>query len=498
MNSIKIANYRPIVLCAICLSIGIFVGALTANVAIAFFVLLGLFIILAISSFFLKFSSLKIGAIFLLIGFVLISITCFTAYTDDVHFDSVYFEGRVKEVSKQNEDYNRYVLEEVTLLGEEIRGNVLVDVKTKFEIGDRVGILGNFDNIKFNPFNSYSVAKHRKQVYYSSKAIESFKIGETKKSFIERIQIKIKDLYVEQLGEKEGGIALGLVLGDTSLIDYDTSLDMQASGLSHLFSVSGLHVGFMSTIIFYLFRIFKVDKKKSFFWVLGILLAYGLLTGFPVGVVRASIMSLMMLFAEIRTKRYDQLNGLALAVIILLLINPLELFSVSFLLSVGAMFGIACFYKRLTSLYRGDNLIVKRLLGSVAVSISANVFVLPISAYYFGTVSLLFVLANLVVVPLASLSYFFLVPLSLVALIIKPLGILIRPIGLPILATSLIASGIGSIPFSTISFSIPAIAGLLYSFAFVIISRYYMGSKYSKIVLSTLSFITCALIILLI
>ena len=252
----------------------------------------------------------------------------------------------------------------------------------------------------------------------------------------------------------------------------------------------------MSTIIFYLFRLLKVAKKKSIIWVTLILLTYGILTGFPVGVVRASVMSLLVLIAEIKHYRYDQLNGLAFAVIILLLINPLDLFSVSFLLSVAAMFGIACFYKRIISIYQGDSLIVKRLLGSVSVSLSANVFVLPVSAYYFGTISVYFLLANLIVVPIASAVYFLIVPLTLFSLIIPYLGITIAPLGMPILAISTISSGIGNIPFATLNLYMPLLAGLIYSFGFVILSRYYMGSKRSKIIISALSFITCALIIL--
>ena len=498
MNAIKIANYRPIVLSAVCLALGIFVGALTSNIAIAFFTLLGFFIVLTIVSFFLKFTTLKIATIFVLIGFVAISITCFTTQTDEVKYENVYFEGRVKEISKSNGMINRYVVEDVEFLGDKVNGKVLLDAVENYEIGDVVAVFGSLESIPFDPFDSYSVSKYRKKIIYSSISDTTLKIGETPKTIVEKIRYRVNNLYQTTMGRSEGAIALALVLGDRSQIDYDTSQDMQASGLSHLFSVSGLHVGFMSTIIFYLFRLLKVEKKKSVILVVLILFLYGLLTGFPVGVVRASIMSLLVLFAEIRTKRYDQLNGLALAVIILLLINPLDLFSVSFLLSVGAMFGIACFYHRITSIYRGDSILIKRLLGAVAVSVSANVFVIPISAYYFGTVSLYFILANLVVVPLASLVYFLLVPLTLFALIIPYLGILITPIGFPIVVISAISTGIANIPSATVGLNMPSLAGLLYSFGFIIISRYYMGSKYSKIVISLLSFIACALIIFLI
>lgn len=498
MKSFKLANYRPIVLSAICLAVGIFVGALTANFAIPFFVMLIVFSIAFIASLFFKFKFLKVVTLFLLVGFVIMSISCFTTYTGNVDYDNVYFEGRVKEVSTATNVINRYVLEDISLMGDEISGKVLLEVEGDYEIGDRLGVFGNFEDIRFNPFDSYSISKRRENILFKSYGDDCRIVEKTKVSFIEKIRIKLKNIYVNELGEKEGAVALGLVLGDTSMVDYDTAEDMRASGLSHLFSVSGLHVGFMSSLIFLVFLIFRVDKKKSLFWVIIILLFYGALTGFPVGVVRASIMSIISLVAELMIKRYDRLNGLALAVIILLLIKPIDLFSASFLLSVGAMFGICCFYNSLTNIYKGDNFWVKRLVGGVAVSLSANAFVLPISAYYFGSISILFVLANLVVVPIASFVYMLLVPLSIFALIFEPLGILISPLRIPILLSNMISSGIASIPFATLKLTIPLFAGLLYSFALIVISKYYMGSKCSKIIISTISFIACALIIFLI
>ncbi len=496
MNTFKIANYRPIVIAAVTLALGIFLAGLSANNAIGFFVLLGVVIVIAIASFFLKFKSLKIGAIFLLLGFIIMSITVGVKTAPVLNMENAYFEGRVQNVTKATTETKRYVISDVKLLGEELNGKLILDVKDDLEIGESIGVIGTFTTIEFDPLDSYSVSKYTENVRYSSRSEDVIKLGGSKKTFIEKIRIKVRKLYLENMGE-EGAIALGLVFGDTSYIDYDTESDMRASGLSHLFSVSGLHVGFMSSIIFMLFLIFKVEKKKSLVWVSLILFAYGLLTGFPVGVVRASIMCILALIAEIQLVRYDPLNGLAMAVIILLLINPLDLFSVSFLLSVGAMFGIICFSWSMTNLYKGDNWIVRKLTSAVSVSLASNAFVFPISCYFFGSFSLYFVVANVLLVPIASVVYTLLVPVTLLALIIEPLGILMLPLSMPLLSISSITSLIAQLPLGTLSLSMPMAASLLFSFGMVVLSKFYMGSKYSKIVLSVLSFITCVLIIFL-
>ncbi len=496
MNTFKIANYRPIVLSAITLALGIFIAGLVGKSAIGFFVLLGVLAVLTIVSFFLKFTSLKIATVFLLVGFLMMSATIGIKTAPTFNLENAYFEGRVESIAKATTETKRYVINDVEFLGEELNGKVVLDVKENLEIGDKIGVIGSFNTIEFNPFDSYSVSKYSKNVKYSSKSNDVIKLGETRKTLVEKIRIKVRNLYLSNMGE-EGGIALGLVFGDTSYIDYDTESDMRASGLSHLFSVSGLHVGFMSGIIFWLFIILKVEKKKSLFWVSMILFIYGLLTGFPVGVVRASIMSILALIAEIQLVRHDQLNGLALAVIILLFINPLDLFSVSFLLSVGAMFGIICFYWSMMNVYKGDNHIIKKLIGAVAISLASNVFVFPISCYFFGSVSIYFVIANVLLVPIASLVYTLMVPITLLALIIEPLGILMLPLSMPLLCISTITSLIGQLPFGTLALDMPMLSSLLFSFGMVVVSKFYMGSKYSKIVLSSISFIACALIIFL-
>ncbi len=494
MKNFKIANYRPIVLSAICLALGIFVGALTGISRVGFFIALALLVVGFILSLFLKFSSLRIATIFLLIGFIAISVVGFVKQTPYVAYDSTYLEGRVKEVSLANKETNRYVIEDATILGDEVAGLVTVDCEAVFEVGDRVGVSGSFSTIEYNPFNSYSVSKYIENVKYKMSDCTGQKIGETPLSLVELVRVKIVKTYVERMGPDEGGVALGLVLGDTSYIDYDTATDMSMSGLSHLFSVSGLHVGFMSVLVFLVLRLFRVSKQKSLIWVVAVLFTYGLLTGFPVGVIRASIMSVLMLYSEIKKQRYDQLNGLATATIILLLINPLELFSVSFLLSIGAVFGIVCFLWSFRNLYTGDKFIVKTLVSSVGVSISANVFVLPIASYYFGRISLYFVLANIIVVPIASLLYSLLVPITTLSILIEPIGILLTPFSIPIVGINAISTFVANLPFSTLQIEAPMLSSLLLSFGAVVLSKFYMGSKYSKIVLFSLSFLACALI----
>ena len=479
---------------AIAIAIGIVIGALAMKNAIAFYVLLPVLVVATAVLLFFKFKTPKLISIFLLVGFLLMSLYTVIAKPIEVDRQNVYFEGRVCDVSDVTTESKEYVLSELTIGGVKYPRKASIRTNENLEVGDIVSFIGDVQSIDFDPFDGISVASISKGINYQAYSSIINVIGKDRLTLSETIKTKLSSIYREYMGDLDGGIALGLVLSDTEHIDYSTTRDMRASGLSHLFSVSGLHVGFMCTLIYGAFRLFKLNKRKSLFVVIGILLAYGILTGFPVGVVRASIMSVAILVAEFIDERNDPLNSLAFATIVILLISPIELFSVSFQLSIGAVFGIVCFYRSMMKPFEYGNRFSKSVMGSVAVSVSANAFVLPIATNVFGTFALYFIIANVIAVPISSVVYGALVPLSLLALIFEPLGILTIPLRFPIMAIRIIAGGIATLPFSVINFYTPMLSGLFYSLGMVVLSRFYMGSKKSKIIICTLSFIACALI----
>ena len=494
MLSKRVANYRPIVIVAIAISIGITLGAVAMMHIVAFYVLLSVLVVSASVLLFFKYKIPKLIAVFLLIGFSLITIHAQVVKPVDISIDNVYFEGRITDITSATSNSKEYVIKDITINGNEYPRKALVETTGEYKVGDIVGFVGDFDSIEYNLFNSYNVSRISKGISYQAETVASQKIGEDELTLSEKVKVKLTTIYTDNLGELDGGIALGLLIGDTEYIDYDTTEAMRISGLSHLFSVSGLHVGFMCTIIYGLFRLIKIPKRKSLLIVSAVLLAYGILTGFPVGVVRASIMALIMLVAEILEERNDPLNSLALTSIIILICSPIELFSLSFELSIGAVAGIVCFYRSMTHHFDDHKARVKKLVGGVAISLSANAFIVAISSYYFGTLSLYFIIANLIAVPVGSMVYTLLVPLSLIALIFEPLGILIMPLGFPIRFIRILATFISTLPMATVDFKLPLAGALLYSVGMVMLSKFNMGAKKQKIIICLTSFIACALI----
>lgn len=197
-----------------------------------------------------------------------------------------------------------------------------------------------------------------------------------------------------------------LLLGDSSRLDYSTYTSLSVSGIRHVIAVSGLHVAMLFSLVYIL-----AGKHRVLSAVLGIpvLVLFAATAGFTPSIVRACIMQVLMLLAMAAKKEYDAPTALSFAAAVMLLVNPLTVTSVSFQLSVGSMAGIFLFsakiYERIHSwpwfaVKKKKSLkasLVHWLVGSVSVTLSAMTVTSPLAAAYFGSVSLIGIVTNLLV-----------------------------------------------------------------------------------------------------
>ena len=211
-------------------------------------------------------------------------------------------------------------------------------------------------------------------------------------------------------GPKTGPFARALLLGDTEGLPFSVKWDLRISGISHLVAVSGLHVSVLCMLLGFL-----TLQNKWLTAILGLplLVFFGAVTGFSPSVFRACIMMLLLLGARLLNRRYDPLTELSCAVSLMLLLNPLTVRSVSFQLSVSSVLGIFLFYKwcKYQVLLRIRPQTGRRetlrlwFSGSVAISCASLAFVTPLAALYFGSVSLIAPLTNLLVVFLVPVIF---------------------------------------------------------------------------------------------
>ena len=198
--------------------------------------------------------------------------------------------------------------------------------------------------------------------------------------------------------------ARALLLGDTRLITYEEDTAYKVSGIRHVIAVSGLHISILFSLVY-----IAVGKRRWPTALIGIplLVLFAAVAGFTPSVVRACTMQCLMILALLIRKEYDPPTALAAASLFMLLCNPMSVLSVSLQLSVGSMAGIFLFCRRLHewamsgkmgALAGGKDLWSRILwwcISSVTVTVSAMSLTVPLTAYYFGTVSLIGIVTNL-------------------------------------------------------------------------------------------------------
>ncbi len=196
----------------------------------------------------------------------------------------------------------------------------------------------------------------------------------------------------------------GLLLADRSNIDYDTRTEFINSGVIHVLAVSGLHVGFIAFIFIILLGRFNI-YLKSIITMLG-LICFMILTGVPPSVFRATIMAVVIIFSFLSNRTTNLFNSLAVAALIILILNPGELFQAGFQLSFSAVLSIAAIYpifrEKINSI-PSKFYFLKNILLFMGISLAAQLGTLPFTLIYFGKLSLVALAANLIVIPLIGL-----------------------------------------------------------------------------------------------
>jgi len=216
--------------------------------------------------------------------------------------------------------------------------------------------------------------------------------------------VEIKDEILtgskEYIGDRSLAYFASLVFGDTSLLSEKQEKNIGMSGLSHLFAVSGLHIAILYGFLIKLFD-FLHFKNRWLKLVAVIVLVFGFIsiTGFPVSAVRAFIFICVLAISRIAIRKYDLLNSLLVAALIVLTLNPYQLYSPGFQLSFGAVASIHFIYPAIRKWNNSQNMFVKALLISLAVQIG----IAPIIIWHFNYISIVSIIANVPAIILMGL-----------------------------------------------------------------------------------------------
>lgn len=201
-------------------------------------------------------------------------------------------------------------------------------------------------------------------------------------------------------------VVAAMALGDKSALTHELRDTYSVSGASHVLALSGLHLG----IIYGLLWLFLPHRRWPAVSQTIILIAmwlYVFLVGMPVSVVRSAVMLTVYGLLSIGHRNKMSVNALAFTAIVMLMWNPEWLFDIGFQLSFMAVLAILLFVPVFEGVfsakYLQEHRMVRYVWGLVAVSVSAQIGVAPLIAYYFGRLSTYFLVTNFIVLPAAYL-----------------------------------------------------------------------------------------------
>ncbi|HHX50377.1 MAG TPA: ComEC family competence protein, partial [Clostridia bacterium] len=279
------------------------------------------------------------------------------------------------------------------------------------------------------------------------------------------VRERAEQAFAEAMSPGAAAVARALVFGDKSVLEKEVKETFLSLGIIHLMAVSGLHVGFLVAAMGACRRLLHLQIRTGFFLTLVALVFYASLTGFSPSVLRASLMAVTVLFAGLVGRERDFYTGLAAAALILLLLNPHYLFQSGFQLSFLTTWGLVYYYPLLEKWLSG----LPSWRPVLIVPLAAQMAALPLTALYFNLISVIGVLINVLVVPVAGLVVVGGL-LSLILLWVMPfLSIwLLATLGAVLDLMLAVLSPLGNWPASSLIVATPSL-GLILFYYFVTI-----------------------------
>ena len=220
---------------------------------------------------------------------------------------------------------------------------------------------------------------------------------------------KAVDIILRHFNGNTAGLMIAVLSGDKSYISDDFYKLTCDSGVIHLMAVSGLH---LSIWVFFIGKILEERNRKGKAPYLIMLLSVIFMMNFASftgSVKRAGLMALLYLVGKLIDKDSDALNSLGFAVTVVLLSNPYAVYDVGFMLSLFSTLGILVMGFPLSDRFVEKRKpfienqmkfkVMKAVAESLLVSLSVTLFTLPIMTYYFGYISSVSAITNLLILP---------------------------------------------------------------------------------------------------
>lgn len=282
----------------------------------------------------------------------------------------------------------------------------------------------NPDEFNFKRFLAHSNIFH--QAYRASGQWQP--TGQNQGFFLMRWSLAIRQLALKTFEEnhlsgREFAVVSALLLGFREYLDEDLHREFAGAGAMHILCVSGLHVGIIFMVLKFLFSFlirFKRGRIIQTALIIILIWFYAAITGFSPSVLRAAIMFSFVALGQSLRRSTNIYNTLAASALLLMIIDPYIITRIGFQLSYLAVISIVALQPFIYKQLIFKNYILDKAWAISSVSLAAQLATGPLALFYFNQFPNYFLLANLVVIPLASLIIYS----ALITLVLTPIPIL--------------------------------------------------------------------------
>lgn len=474
----KIINPRPMVLALIALLAGILISSLNfavVEISLAVLSVIGVILFFSLKKT-KKFAlSLSVLVIVFLAGMISFNIVTdrYDSFTSD--FGEGIVSGVVTNVKSTDGGYE-FSLEKVRFNDEEVNSNASVSSYEYAAVGSEIVFYGKLEKYEINPA-SYYIKKMRVNMLYKAEVINIIEISKGDLSLAPTIRNTVKDYLNESTLKSTSPIFYAMFFGDSDYINEEVINEFRLTGLAHIFAVSGLHIGVLSLFLIKLLEKLKANNVLKLIVTAIILFLYCALCEFSPSVLRATIMVLCYLLADIFGRKKDRFSVMCTAAFLILLFNPYAIFEISFQMSFAAIFGIILYSK---SIKQKLKFLPDWISSSCAMSIAVNITLLPFMLYYFGYASIVFLAVNLLLLPILSLLYILAFFSVIIGLIIPYAYYLTFVVSMVMYIMVLVNSLFANISITGINIQIGLALMIIYLAAVISSSRFVLIPKKTK------------------
>lgn len=279
----------------------------------------------------------------------------------------------------------------------------------------------------------------------------------------------IHSIFENNLNKNSANFVISVVLGE-NLIQNE---DIKDLGLAHILAVSGLHIDLLIGFILYVFSKINLNYRYGYISALTLAFLYGALIGFPYSIVRVLIINLIGFLAFLYQYPEDKIKSLLIAALVILLYNPFVVLNAGFVLSFVATSGVYLIYPKLMK-YINKHLLAE----SIGFTTAIQATLLPFTAYYYGKINFISILANFLIVPVFTLAMYIIFAIiifyPILSFIMTPFFVIINYLLESMLNLTLM---LNSFKFLNIEFIHQSILISIYLYFLILVSIYIKKSN---------------------